>query len=140
MGVLKVFVSMPMRGIDEDHIQETYEETLETIKKVYAESHPDNKDVTFELVNSYISENHPKDCKEPGLWYLGRSIAKMADADVVAMTGRYSYARGCVIELQAASEYGKTIVAVNYERFNYATRRDDHRKFDVIRDRDHIFE
>lgn len=44
------------------------------------------------------------------LWYLGRSIQQMEEADAIYFCEGWEDARGCLIERQVAEKYGLRIL------------------------------
>ena len=58
----------------------------------------------MELINSYIREECPAGANA-GVWYLGKSLELMAQADVVIGVDSWDYS-GCRAELTAAQDYG----------------------------------
>ena len=70
----KVFVSQPMFGKTEEEIKSTYEEYFGRAKERYGED--------IMLLNSFVQGNPPDGVDEP-LWYLAKSIERMAEADAV---------------------------------------------------------
>lgn len=64
----------------------------------------------LDLIDSYVSEEPPKNCNVP-VWYLGKSIEKLADADVVIGVKDSPAWVGCNIEKLVAIKYNiKTYV------------------------------
>ena len=63
-----------------------------------------------EVIDSFF-ENAPVDAKP--LWFLGKSLELLADADVAYFATGWKEARGCVIEHDSAIAYGiNSIVSV----------------------------
>lgn len=59
----------------------------------------------LELIDSYIEDNPPKDGNQ-GIWYLGESLKKLAQADIfIGIDGSWDW-NGCHIEQEAAERYG----------------------------------
>lgn len=91
---MKIFISQKMNGLTSNEIISRRKEIL----KKY-----DGEDIGF------ISETPPKYADE-SIWYLGKSIMAMAEADIVVFDEGYEEARGCRIEHEIAKEYGKGII------------------------------
>lgn len=104
--MIKVFISQPMRGKTDEEILKKISEAIEKVKDIV------NEDV--KLIDSFI-EDDPKYIKNTSLWYLGRSIEFLSDADVAYFTNDWKEARGCKIEHECAKAYGVPIV---YEKEN----------------------
>lgn len=51
------------------------------------------------FTDDYVSKNRP-------LYYLGKSLTLLAEADVAYFVKGWEYARGCKIEHTCAVEYG----------------------------------
>lgn len=93
---LKLFASVPMRDKSEDEIERSFKTALENVKKLY----PDNNII---LIESYKSENKNKSAIDS----LGNAIKEMNNADIVYFCKGWQDARGCVIEHDVATKYGK---------------------------------
>ena len=69
----KLFVSVPMKGRTEEEIKESIQK-MKKIAEIY-------EGEELELIDSYIEDNPPKDSKE-AILFLGKSLEKLAQADV----------------------------------------------------------
>lgn len=87
----KIFISTPMSGKFDCEI-------LDTIKQTAIEGAEAGVAPKDHYTSGYTTDNPPKKLKHPELWYLGRSIMKMAECDEVVFTEGWEKARGCVIE------------------------------------------
>lgn len=92
---MKVFISQPMRGLDNDEIIRVRSEAIEKIKEMY-------KDTDIEVIDSFFKDA-PVTAKP--LWYLADSLKLMSEADVVVFCKGYETARGCLIEKRCADDY-----------------------------------
>ncbi len=93
----KLFVSVPMKGLTEEEIKKS-------ILKMHriAEAYEGEE---LELIDSWVDEAPPADCNR-SIWYLGKSIEKLAMADIfIGMEDSIHYP-GCMIEKQVAANYG----------------------------------
>lgn len=66
-----------------------------------------------ELIDSIITDADKEIAvkgDDVGLWYLGKSIQMMAEADIVFFVGNYKEFRGCTIEREVAEKYGKLCI------------------------------
>lgn len=93
----KLFVSVPMRERTEEAIKASIAKM-----KAIAEAYEGEE---LELIDSYMPGNAPKNVNRR-IWYLGKSIELMAEADV--FTGCYNaYGKypGCDIEVDVARCY-----------------------------------
>ena len=93
----KLFVSVPMKGRTEEEIKASVAK-MKNIAEAY-------EGEELELIDSWVEENPPADCNV-SVWYLGKSIEKLAEADVfigISDTGGWP---GCQVEAEAAQLYG----------------------------------
>jgi hypothetical protein len=88
----KVFISLPMRGLTDDEIKER-------IQSLY--SHLSNG---YELIDTFWTETPPNPNNH--LWYLGKSIQALGEADLVVFAWDWSVAPGCQVEMAACEAYG----------------------------------
>lgn len=93
---MKVFISIPMIGKDDEQIKEEMDLVKENIKNGYPGA---------EILDSFITENPPEEVKSVPAWYLGKSIEILAQADLAVFVGDWKEARGCVIERSVAIAY-----------------------------------
>ena len=97
----KLFISQPMRGKTDEEIKAEREKAVEAASELVGEP--------VEVIDSFF-EKAPADAKP--LWFLGKSLELLADADVAYFAPGWSDARGCIIEHDCAIAYGiKSIVA-----------------------------
>lgn len=92
----KIFISQPMNGLTDDEIKRNRSEAIDSLRKIM-------EGEEFTVLDSFF-EKAPHDAKP--LWFLGKSLELMADADYVLFIGDWSKARGCRIEHQCTQEYG----------------------------------
>ena len=93
----RLFVSVPMKGRTEVEIKAS----IQKMKKI-AEIYEGDE---LELINSYIEEEEPENCNR-GIWYLAKSIEKLARSDVfIGINEIYDW-RGCEVEDRTAFMYG----------------------------------
>lgn len=93
----KLFVSVPMKGRTEEEIKASIQK-MKKIAEVY-------EGEELELIDSYIEGYSPKDSKEVIL-VLGKSLEKLAQADVfIGIFESYDW-NGCYIEREIAERYG----------------------------------
>ena len=95
----KIFISQPIGGKTESQIFFERRKAFHKIERILGEP--------ITLINSIIRKFSPTDSS---LWYLGRSIQKMAVADIVFFVKGWENARGCRIEHLCAEEYGYRII------------------------------
>jgi hypothetical protein len=92
----KLFVSVPMKD-------RTAEEIRASILKMHriAEAYESEE---LELINSYVLEDPPMNCNR-SVWYLSKSIEKLAEADIFIGISDLNGWPGCKIESDIAKAY-----------------------------------
>lgn len=98
----KIFISQPMRGLTDEEILKAREEIHIKAEKKIGEP--------VELIDSFINEYPGEINKSIPVWYLGKSIQFLSQADVAYFGGDWRNARGCKIEHEIAKEYGIDII------------------------------
>lgn len=93
----KLFISLPMRGYTPDQIRAE----MDWMKEIF----DDNMNDEFEMIDSIFTELPPNEVIRDSTWYLGKSIAAMAEADVVLFHPNWREARGCLIEHMICALY-----------------------------------
>lgn len=97
---MKVFLSFPMSGKSYEELV-TERNSIINQCKLYFSENTCYIDTVFD--DPDYNYNDP-------LYYLGRSIEAMADADIVVFAHGWESAKGCLIEKQCASSYGVPIL------------------------------
>lgn len=95
----KLFISQPMRGKTDEEILATREKAIKKAEKQVGE--------TVEVIDSFF-QSAPADAKP--LWFLGKSLELLSNADVAYFASGWENARGCLIENTCAIEYGITVI------------------------------
>lgn len=95
----KLFISQPMRDKTDEEILEVREKAIKSATELLGEP--------VEVIDSFF-QNAPHDAKP--LWFLGKSLELLADADVVFFAKDWEKYRGCRIENTCAIEYGITVI------------------------------
>lgn len=96
-----VFVSQPINGKTDDEVFLERESAIAKIREKTGEE--------IIVLDSFILEDAPEN-SNVGLWYLGKSIAILAEADLAYFVKGWNEARGCVIEHECAEKYGIEII------------------------------
>lgn len=100
----RLFVSVPMRGRTEEEIKASIQK-MKKIAEIY-------EGEELELIDSYIEDNPPKDNNQ-AIWFLGKSLEKLATADVfIGISDNWDW-NGCYIEQEVAHRYGIKAYSVN---------------------------
>lgn len=97
--MIKVFISQPMRDKTDEQIEAERNRAIETIKQKYQDD--------VEIIDSFFKDC-PHDAKP--LWFLGKSIEMLANADIAYFVRGWNRYRGCKIENTCAREYGIDVV------------------------------
>lgn len=100
---MNVFISLPMHGRTDEQILKEISRLKELVRKKYP-----SDDISF--IDTFHQNAPERELKEKRLWYLGGSIQKMSDADLVVFANDWNSARGCIVEHLVAIEYGIQIM------------------------------
>ena len=92
---MKLFISQPMNGREDEEIKAEREKAIESVKEKYGDD--------IEVIDSFF-ENAPHDARP--LWFLGKSLELLSTADIAYFCKGWEHARGCRIENICALEYG----------------------------------
>lgn len=98
----KLFISQPMRGLKDEEILKIREEIRTRAERIIDEE--------VELINSFIEEYPGEINKSIPVWYLGKSIQFLSQADIAYFGGDWRNARGCKIEYEIANKYRIKII------------------------------
>lgn len=90
----KLFISQPMKGKTDEQILKERHNIINKVKKEV------NEDII--LIDSFLTDV-PENAKP--LWYLGKSLELMSEADIVAFASGFEKYRGCKIEHECALSY-----------------------------------
>ena len=91
---MKLFISQPMNGKSDEEIIHERNSIIDLIKTKFGQD--------TEIIDSFV-QGVPYNAKP--LWYLGKSIELMSEADVAFFARGWADVRGCYIENQCALEY-----------------------------------
>lgn len=91
----KLFVSVPMKGRTKEAIKNSIECMHKIAEIAFGEE--------LELIDSYIEDNPPA-TKNQSIWYLGKSIELLSQADYFIGVGECGYP-GCCVENEVAYRY-----------------------------------
>ena len=95
----KLFISQPMHGKTDEKIEAERVKAIEEAKAVLKED--------VEVIDSFF-KGAPVDAKP--LWFLGKSIELLSQADIVYFAKDWNKYRGCKIEHMCAIEYDLNII------------------------------
>jgi hypothetical protein len=89
--------------------------TEENIRKSMAKMHKIAEiifDQQLEVIPSYIEDNPPEN-NHQAVWYLGKSIQLLAEADFFIGVEYSEFYKGCMVESMVARDYGIRTTFVN---------------------------
>lgn len=95
----KVFISQPMNGKTNEEIEAVREKAIASATDTLGEP--------VEVIDSFFKDA-PHDAKP--LWFLGKSLELLSNADVAYFAKGWENARGCRIEHECAIEYGIDLI------------------------------
>ena len=98
---MKIMISQPMNGKSEEQIREERETIVKGMKEE-----------GLEIIDTIFTEEAPKDC-DTAIYFLAKSIEAIGKVDAVYFMRGWEKARGCKIEHQVATEYGKKLFYEN---------------------------
>lgn len=93
----KLFISCPMKGRTEENIRKSMEQMHKIAEIIF--------DQQLEVIPTYI-EDHPPVNNNQAVWYLGKSIQLLAEADFFIGIDYSDFYSGCIIESEIARRYG----------------------------------
>ena len=99
----KLFISCPMRGRTDENIRQSMEKMHRIAEATFGEP--------LEMISSYISEDAPEAANKP-IWYLGRSLQLLSEADFFIGITDAREISGCYVESQVAARYDIPTVLV----------------------------
>lgn len=100
----KLFISCPMKGRTEENIRKSMEKMHKIAEIVF--------DQELEVIPTYIEDNPPENGNQ-GIWYLGKSIQLLSEADFFIGIEWNDYFKGCETERMVARDYGIRSTFVN---------------------------
>ena len=92
----KLFISCPMKGRTEENIRKSKKMMHKIAEIVF--------DQELEVIPTYI-EDKPPEHNNQAVWYLGKSIQLLAEADFFIGVEYTDFFFGCQIESQVARDY-----------------------------------
>lgn len=101
----KLFISCPMKGRTEENIRKSMEKMHKMAEIIF--------DQELEVIPTYIEDTPPEN-NHQAVWYLGKSIQMLAEADYFIGIECYGCFKGCEIERFVARDYGIPNTVINY--------------------------
>ena len=90
----KIFISQPMKDKTSQEIEQERKKIIEKVERYFGE---------IEVIDSFFKDT-PHDAKP--LWFLGKSLELLSNADVIILGKGWENSRGCRIEHECAIQYG----------------------------------
>lgn len=104
----KLFVSIPMNGRDPDDIVMDMHALSDIVSSEIG------CDIT--LLNTVFSDDDvPADIPNPSVWYLGKSVEALSDADLAVFDPDWRNARGCILEHMICAMYNIPYVDISMD-------------------------
>ena len=100
----KLFISCPMKGRTEENIKKSMKQMHKIAEIIF--------DQKLEVIPTYINDNPPENAKQ-AVWYLGKSIQLLADADYFIGVEWCDFYKGCEVERTVANRYGIPSTYIN---------------------------
>ena len=107
-----IFISQPMTGKSEEEILATRQKALDEIHQLASKD-----GVEINIIASYIDDATRKRFEERvsddinwDIYWLSKSLERLAMADTIWLCEGWEYSQGCNIELECAISYGLDIV------------------------------
>lgn len=104
----KLFISCPMKGRTEENIKNSMERMHKMAEIVFNQE--------LEVIPTYIEDNPPENNNQ-AVWYLGKSIQLLSEADFFIGIHWSEYYNGCQVERDVARRYGIKSTFVDIEEF-----------------------
>ena len=96
----KVFISQPMKDKTNQEIEQERKKIIEKVERYFGE---------IEVIDSFFKDA-PHDAKP--LWFLGKSLELLSNADAIVLGKGWKNSRGCRIEHECAVQYGISVIYI----------------------------
>ena len=100
----KLFISCPMKGRTEENIRKSMEKMHKIAEIVF--------DQELEVIPTYIEDNPPKNNNQ-AVWFLGKSIQMLSEADYFIGIEWCDFYKGCSVESDVVKKYETESTYVN---------------------------
>lgn len=98
--MVKIFISQPMKDKTNQEIEQERKKIIEKVRKHFGE---------FEVIDSFF-QDAPHDAKP--LWFLGKSLELLSNANIIVLGKGWENSRGCRIEHECAVQYGISVIYI----------------------------
>jgi len=105
---MKIFISMPMKSKSTEQVRVEMGRVFDYILSKLPDA---------ELIDSIVDgadKNIAIMGDDSGVWYLGESLKRMAEADIIFFVNDYKNYRGCLTERNVANAYKKFCVDIEF--------------------------
>ena len=99
---IRLFISQPMRGLTDEEIGIERERLYALAERLTGHK--------LTLIDSWVEDIPNIAQYNIPVYYLGKSIMKLSEADIVIFGEGWSQARGCNMEYKIAQAYGITTI------------------------------
>lgn len=96
----KIFISQPMKDKTNQEIEQERKKIIEKVERYFGE---------VEIIDSFFKDA-PHDAKP--LWFLGKSLELLSNANVIVLGKDWECSRGCRIEHECAIQYGISVIYI----------------------------
>ena len=100
--MVKIFISQPMKDKTNQEIEQERKEIIEKVRKHFEK-------IEVKVIDSFFKDA-PHDTKP--LWFLGKSLELLSNANVIVLGKGWECSRGCRIEHECAVQYGIPIIYI----------------------------
>jgi hypothetical protein len=108
---MKFFISQGMRNKTDEEINAEREKIInDFIIPTFGENNVEIIESKFD-----ISENVPEEVLTEPVYWLGKSIQKLAEANFLICSPDYFDYNGCKVEREIAERYGISVLVASYE-------------------------
>ena len=98
--MVKIFISQPMKDKTNQEIEQERKKIIEKVRKYFGE---------VEVIDSFFKDA-PHNAKP--LWFLGKSLELLSNANIIVLGKGWENSRGCRIEHECAVQYGISVIYV----------------------------
>lgn len=106
--VTKVFISQPMNGLSDKEIMVVRNAAEQDVLRIL-----ENVSGQIEFLDSFFPDDPPTTAAKHGLYYLGKALQLLAEADYAYFCEGWNVARGCAVERHCALAYGIPVLEKN---------------------------
>ena len=98
--MVKIFISQPMKDKTNQEIEQERKKIIEKVRKYFGE---------IEVIDSFFKDA-PHDARP--LWFLGKSLELLSNANIIVLGKGWENSRGCRIEHECAVQYGISVIYI----------------------------